>query len=169
MGAVIETQGENRFDEVAADYIGEAELGRSVLVVAPTHREKDAISDRIRRQLSLSGKLGDDGRDVLRLRDTRWTEAERRDADRYQSGMVVKTFQNMPGLKAGSRLNVVGRGEHGVVLVWTPDGDERALPLDRAKHFKVYRRETLSLAEGDLVRLTEQGVARDGQKLPTGK
>ena len=54
MGAIIETQGEDRYRQIAEDYAGvtsERKQGggyKSALVVSPTHKEADQVTDAIR-------------------------------------------------------------------------------------------------------------------------
>lgn len=169
MGAIIEISGVERFDKVAMDYIGEVGTGRSALVVAPTHREKDAITERIRSGLKHTGALKQRDKQIHRLEDTKWTQAERRDGDLYETGMIVKAFQNMPsGIKRGERLQVIAKDDRGIPIIQAEDGRVCALPLAKAEHFKVYREASLPLAAGDLVRITEQGRDVRGRRLATG-
>jgi conjugative relaxase-like TrwC/TraI family protein len=116
MGAVLEVGGEERLAALANDYMSETGKGREVLVVAPTHAEKDAVTAAVRERLDGLGLLGP-GEDLVVLRDLRWTEAERGDARRYQAGMVVKFTQNAPGLTKGARLAVASVGAEGNVAL----------------------------------------------------
>ncbi len=169
MGALIETGPEDRAREVAQDYLGEVESGHSVLVVAPTHREKDDVTRHIRAQLKQAQRLGYEDRGVYRLVDTKSTKAERSDPAHYEVGMVVKCLSNLsPDLKAGMRVEIAGKDEVGKPLIRTSNGAVLTLPLEEAARFKTYRQAELPLAPGDLVRLTEQGLDAQGRKLPTG-
>lgn len=169
MGAVIEVDDAERAEQVAKDYVSEVSDGHSVLVVAPTHREKDAVTKHIRNHLNWTGRLGAEERSVYRLVDTRWSQAERKEPDRYQAGMIVKCLgQITPGLQSGDRIEVIGKDAQGAPLFDTRDGRQQQLPLDRAEQFKVYRQSTLALRPGDLVRTVEQGRDVEGHMLPTG-
>ena len=93
---------------------------------------------------------------------TRWvsaelTEAQKGDGRNYGPGKVdmVQFFQNATGHKAGSRLMV---GEAGPA----------SLPLRDAAKFQAYRKETVKLAEGDVLRFTANGMSLDGHQIRNG-
>lgn len=173
MGAVIELPDGERFGEVARDYVAERSIGRSVLVVAPTHAEKNAITAEIRDGLKAEGLIGKEARVFERWRDVRWTTAQREDRRNYRVGQRIKMFQNGRkneagvSLKSGSFLEVVALAESGPVMA-DSEGNRFAVPLDRPGHFKVYDREEIRLAKGDRIRTTEQGKTVDGRKVATG-
>ena len=170
LGAIKEIASEERFTQAANDYVEAVAKGQSALVVAPTHWEKDKITGGIRSGLRAKKALSDDETAVLRLKDTRWTEAQRRDASNYEAGMVVKAFQNMPhGVTRGDRMTIMGRDDNGQPLARTDASNIFALPLDKASDFKVYETEALPLSSGDLVRVTEQAKDLSGKKLVTGQ
>lgn len=156
MGAIIEEAGEERLTALAADYARETRAGRSVLVVSPTHREKDAVTQAIRSTLVSVGRLAADAHTITVLRDVHWTEAERSDPMRYQGGEVIKFVQNVEGHARGERIQLTTRD------------DAASLPLATPERFKVYHASTLSLRAGDLVRITENGQSLDGHRLTNG-
>lgn len=83
LGAIVEIQEpDERFAALAADYAAAVRDGQSVLVVAPTHREADEATARIRGALRSMGKLDGEERTVPRLVNLNWTEAERTEARR---------------------------------------------------------------------------------------
>jgi conjugative relaxase-like TrwC/TraI family protein len=167
MGAVLEIPDDAaRFAAIADAYMQASEAGRSVLIVSPTHAEKDRVTEMLREQLTERGKLGAE-QEVTILRDLRWTEAERRDAGRYREGMIVKFVQNDDGFVRGDRC-VVASATREHVTVSDPEGIARILPLDAASRFKVYACQPKRFAPGDLVRITEQGESADGHKLVNG-
>lgn len=153
---MIEIKDEERFRQLAADYARETDAGRSVLVVSPTHKEKDAATAAIRDVLRHDGRLGESVHHMTILRDLRWTEAERSDPQRYQGGEVVKFVQNATGIQRGERRLLSAKQ------------DATTLPLDTPDRFKVYRTELLELRTGDLVRITENGETLEGHRLDTG-
>src|SRR5207302_3491198 len=64
-------------EALAADYVFAVTEGKSALVISPTHAEGERVTARIRELLKQSGKLLGDEREVLQLKNLRWTEAQR--------------------------------------------------------------------------------------------
>ncbi|MDX2263466.1 MAG: MobF family relaxase [Hyphomicrobiales bacterium] len=155
-----------RLEALSRAYLQAREAGKSVLIVAPTHLEKDRVTAALRHRLMMKGLL-DAEQGLPVLKDTRWTEAERGEARRYRPGMVVKFAQNMPGIVRGDRFLVREAGREGVVI---EDAEGRARPLDLSatSRFKVYELTRKAFAPGDVIRITEQGETPEGQKLVNG-
>jgi len=98
---------------LANDYVASVNAGRSVLVVAPTHREAEAVTTAIRDALQEARSGGTDAPVVAprwnleTLRPTHWTEAERADQALYGPGLVLQFHQNVKGVaRNGERLEV---------------------------------------------------------------
>jgi conjugative relaxase-like TrwC/TraI family protein len=143
---IREIPDDERDPRLAADYVGAVAKGRTSLVVSPTHAEGDRITDEIRRLLRDKGKLGSSERPFRVLTNANLTEAERSDAVNYLPGDVLQFHQNAKGIRRGDRLVV---------------GGEEPLPLDQASRFQAFRSRTLSLAAGDVVRITHNGFTAD--------
>ena len=118
--------------------------GRSVLVVAPTHAEGALVTAAIRAEAGLPA-----GVPVLRLESKGLTLAERKIAPSYEAGDMVEFHRARWGRK---RYAVREAGAGRVVL-----DNGRDLFLPGADAFEVYRPADLSLAAGDLVRVTKNG------------
>ena len=146
LGWVKEVAEHDRYQQLAADYVESVEAGKSALVVSPTHIEKERISDHIRATLKECGRIGRAEREFTVLASTNLTEAARGDRVNYQYGDVVQFQQNAKGFRRGQQLVV---------------NDKQALPLDQADKFQVYRTSKLSLAAGDVVRITKNGQTGD--------
>ena len=110
MGAIIEAPGENRYRQIAEDYaaaISERKQDgefKTALVVSPTHRESDRVTEAIRDTPRESGKLSGNDREFATLRSRNLTEAERTDALNYLPCEVVQFHQNAKGFKRGERV-----------------------------------------------------------------
>lgn len=171
MGAITELDGaldkDAQHATIADDYlkaIGTRNLRgkhNSVLVVSPTHAEGRAVTGHIREKLRTAGRLGDDGA-LSRLINLSWAEADRADPVQYRPGHVVQFHQNVAGgFVRGSRWTVVDGREKGTVLVESDDGTRKALPLKAAARFSVYATQVLPVAEGDRIRITQNGYTAD--------
>jgi conjugative relaxase-like TrwC/TraI family protein len=135
-----------RFRTIACDYAARLKAcggnWQDVLVISPIHAEAGAITAAIRRQLREAGTLGEE-RPFTRLVQVDTSEAERGRAYTYRQGDVLVFHQNARGgFTRGDRLVVT---------------DPAKVPLSEAGKFAVYRRESDTLAVGDLVRRTGAG------------
>ena len=100
---------EERYRQLAADYVEAVADNKTALVVSPTHAEGDRITAEIRRHLHEAGKLGSDERTFRTFENANLTEAERGDAVNYQPGDVLIFHQNAKGFTRGERVD--GRGQ----------------------------------------------------------
>ena len=172
MGAIVEAPGENRYRQIAEDYAAatsqrkQGGVYKSALVVSPTHREADHVTEAIRDVLKESGRVSAAEREFTVLRPLNLTEAERTDFAQYVPGEIVQFHQNAKGFKRTERVKVKSAGLNGVRVV-RAGGSEAILPFTEAKKFQVYRPEKLAVAEGDKLRITQNGYvpeARSGMR-----
>lgn len=162
MGAIIEAPGANRYQQIADDY-AEVTAARkhgggfkTALVVSPTHKEADKVTDAIRDTLKSEGRLGAEERQFLSLRPLNLTDAQRGVAREYLPGNVVQFVQNAKGFKRGERLTVTS-ADNGAVLAQRADGTTALLPLKDAARFQVYQPGKAAFAEHEKVRFTMNG------------
>lgn len=153
LGWIKELPAEDRYKQVAADYVEIIGKGKETLVVCPTHSEGDLIQAEIRRRLREKGMLGSDERTFEVLHNAGLTEAERGDSVNYRTGDLLVYHQNARGRIRGDRLVVSG---------------DRSLPLQDADKFQVFHRRKLQLAAGDSIRITRNGMSVDGHRLNNG-
>lgn len=156
---------DERVRAAAADYVETVAAGKTAAVISPTHAEGRAVATEIRQMQRERGDLKGPDREVTRLRDTGWTEAERGDTARYEPGLVAHFHQHAKGVVAGDRCTILGslKNERGEteVRAMTPRGVEVTLPTQNADRFQVYRKESFGLAVGDRVRITRNGRSVD--------
>ncbi len=147
LGWVKEVSTEDRYQALAFDYVSTIEAHKTALVVSPTHKEGEKITAEIRDRLKQSGQLRGDEHLLLRLESLNMTEVERGEAEQYLPDDVIEFHQNAKGFIKGNRVTV---------------GDS-PLPLEHAKRFQSYRPTEISLAAGDLIRVTKNGQTLDEQ------
>jgi conjugative relaxase-like TrwC/TraI family protein len=163
-GAIIEAPGANRYQHIAEDYAEVTSARKhgggtkSALVVSPTHREGERVTEAIREELKGQGRLGTDELEFLSLRPLNLTEAQRTDKGEYLPGAVVQFVQNAKGFRRGERLTVAATDKEGV-HVTRDDGSATILPLNQTARFQVYAPERVALAKGDKLRITMNGLA----------
>lgn len=161
LGFVRELPDDERYAQLAGDYVRAIKAGKSVLVVSPTHAEGEQVTAVLRNELRADGKLKGREEEVGRLRNLSLTEAERQDVLNFHKGDVVQFVQNARGARRGERLPVIAVDEGEVWL--DRHGDRVRLPRESAKSFQVYATEELSIAAGDRVRITQDGQTQDGK------
>jgi conjugative relaxase-like TrwC/TraI family protein len=145
LGWIRQIPDEDRYRQLAADYVDAVAHGKTALVVSPTHAEGKRITAEIRRLLKEQRRLGGDSRRFFMLQNAQLTEAERGDALNYRPGDVLQFHQNAKGYRRGERVEVNGE----------------ALPLDQADRFGLFRASSIELAPGDVVRITNNGFTLD--------
>jgi conjugative relaxase-like TrwC/TraI family protein len=147
LGWIREVPEGERYKVLAADYVAAVSAGKSALVVSPTHREGELITDEIRSQLRQAGNLGGEQHRFGVLTNTNLTLAQRQEAVNYRPGDVLVFHQNAKGFKKGDRM-VVG---------------DTPLPLDQASRFQVFHQDAMPVAAGDVLRVTRNGKTADGE------
>lgn len=168
LGWVVEVPDELRHALLVKDYLAALDAGESALVIAPTHREGETVSEHIREALEERGKIDQHERPFWTLRNLHWTEAQKSDAHLYRPGLVVQFFQNAKGIKNGERFRIEGEDANGVRLI-DQDGRQTTLPLHQAARFQVYEPLPLGLAAGDTIRITQNyRSAQDSYRLDNG-
>jgi hypothetical protein len=120
----------------------------TAIIIAPTHREGDAITAAVRMRLKEVGMLGDE-RVFGSLTPLHWTEAECGDAGRYNGTEVVQFIRNTGTFKAGERVPAAA----------ALSASGKAKP----SHFAVYATGDIRLAAGDRIRITAGGRSQDGR------
>jgi hypothetical protein len=121
-------------------------------VVSPTHAEAERTTAAIRSRLRADGVLGEE-REFSRLVPAHLTDAQKADPHSYQLGDVLQFHKAAPGIKPGQRIEV---------------SDATKLPLQHADRFSVYRKATMKLAVGDVVRASAGGSTKDGHRFENG-
>ncbi|HEY2837711.1 MAG TPA: MobF family relaxase, partial [Pirellulales bacterium] len=145
LGWIREIPDDERYKQLAADYVDAVSAGKTALAVSPTHAEGDRITDEIRRLLKERRILGAERHTFRVLQNANLTEAERGDELNYLPGDVLQFHQNGKSHTRGDRVSVNGK----------------PLPLDQAKRFAVFHARTLELVAGDVIRITHSGSTAD--------
>jgi len=162
MGSIIEA-GNQRHKQLAMDYADALARRQTALVVSPTHAEGERVTAEIREELKQRGKLGTDERKFTRLINQQWTEAQRGNSQSFRPGLIIQFHQNTPGFTRRERFTVLSAGHEGSVHIQNALGRPYALPLDQSARFQVYEAQTVALASGDKIRITQNGFTSDGR------
>jgi ATP-dependent exoDNAse (exonuclease V) alpha subunit len=125
------------------DYLAGLDAGKTMLVVAPTHAEGDAITAAIRNQLKERGMIGSEERIFPQLQPLGWTNAQKGDLSHYEGREILQFHRNSGTFKAGQRI---------AAAQWQP-GQVAGKP----GNYSVYEAGQLPLSPGDVVRMTAGG------------
>jgi len=149
MGAVTEFSGDQLHGEAAQSYVKALQQNQSVLLVAPTWNEIEAVTERVRAALKTSGRLARDEKEIQVFDSLSWTEAHKRDARQYRPGLVIRFNRKKTGFAKDETITVVAV-ENDALKVQRPDGSESIFPLGQgADLFDVGEKRKLKVAAGD--------------------
>jgi conjugative relaxase-like TrwC/TraI family protein len=173
MGAVKEVADtKERHQELAREYVGLVKNKASVLVVAPTHKEGEMVTNQIRAELKTSAVLKGEEKTFTVQKNLSPTEAEKKDATFYRVGQSVQFHQNAKGFARGSMFDIVGKDERGNIQVRDSkkpaDAPTQALPLQEGKKFSIFEKAEIKLTAGDKIRITQNGFSNDKKRLNNG-
>ncbi|MFK8034415.1 MAG: MobF family relaxase [Hyphomicrobiales bacterium] len=171
-GSIIEIEGrESRHEHLAQDYMTATQAKQDdALVVAPTHKEGNAITAIIRDHLKKAQRIEGYERAFTRLKSKYYTGAQKQFPGNYSVGDVVEFHQNVTGFTAGQPYVITGHDGTGSALV-KAKGDDTAKPLPRKHHasFDIYEEEDVMFATGDLLRITKNCKSLSGSNLYNGQ
>jgi conjugative relaxase-like TrwC/TraI family protein len=162
MDAVGDFSGDELYRSAAQSYLKALADDKSVLLVAPTWAEIEAVTKRVRWDLKLDKRLTGEEKEFQVFDSLSWTEAQKRDAKQYRAGMAIRLYRAGHGFEGNESVAVV-TVEQDSLKVQRADGSESLLPLaavatcgDVGEHRK------LKVAAGD--KLLLQANARAGHK-----
>jgi ATP-dependent exoDNAse (exonuclease V) alpha subunit len=167
MGKIHEIAGEDRHAVLAETYLKTVAKNKSTLVIAPTHAEGRAVTEKIREELRERKLLSRKEVTVANLRSMNLTEAQKTVEANYQpdQDMVLQFHQNVKGgYKRGERYRVVAGGRNNALLQPLGGGPRKPIPLEHPDRFEVYKEAEVGFAVGDKIRFTLGGTEVDGKR-----
>jgi hypothetical protein len=123
MGAVAEFSGDKLHDSAAQSYLKTLAQNQSALLVAPTWDEIEAVTEKVRAALKISGLLAGEEKEFQVFDSLSWTEAQKRDARQYRPGMAIHFHRTAHGFDKDETVAVVAV-ENDSLKVQCPDGSE---------------------------------------------
>jgi conjugative relaxase-like TrwC/TraI family protein len=149
MGAVIEFSGDKLQGEAAKSYVKALAQNQSALLVAPTWNEIEAVTEKVRAALKTSGRLAGEEKEFQVFDSLSWTEAQKRDARQYRSGLAIRFHRQKTGFAKDETIVVVAV-ENDSLKVQRADGSDSSFPLGRGfASFDVGEKRKLKVAAGD--------------------
>jgi conjugative relaxase-like TrwC/TraI family protein len=146
LGWIVEGQGHEKLLAEYARDLAESKAGREVkpvLIVDPTHKDGGALTAKLRALRKEAGAVHGPERTFAQWTATKWTPAEQADPGRYAGDEVIQFFRNNGRFRAGQRVTAAELLPH--------------LGKLNPAHFAVYRPGEVSLAAGDVIRITANG------------
>ncbi|PHN04384.1 MobF family relaxase [Flavilitoribacter nigricans] len=170
MGAIKEAPDfEQAKVNVAGEYAASVKAKENVLIVATTHAQGKAVTETIREKLKTEGMLRGEEKRYAVQKNLSYTDAQKKDRANYSEGMIVQFHQNVKGgIKRGTKYQVLGKDQNGDVLVADEQKNRMVLPVKAANKFSVYRKEEIELAQGDQIRITQNGFSNEKKRLNNG-
>jgi conjugative relaxase-like TrwC/TraI family protein len=157
MGWVIESGREERHGQLVTDYLRAVDEGKSALIISPTHKEGERLTNELRQVFKERGVIGKE-REFKVRQATVWTNAQKGDVRNYEPGMVLEWHDNAKGFTKGEKA-AVAQDDNGLYLQKT-DGSRAAVPTEQTNRFQVFRTGELSVGKGDRIRITKNGELR---------
>ena len=151
----------------AKEYADSVQKKENTLVVATTHAQGKDLTETIRSELKERKLLSKEEKAFTVQTNLSLTEAQKGDTANYSKGMSIQCHQNDKGIKRGARFDVLGKTEKGI-LIADENKNQRLLNLDQSKKFSVYRKEEISLAKGDKIRISQNGFSNEKKRLNNG-
>ena len=149
MGAVTEFSGDKLHGEAAQSYVKALKQNQSVLLVAPTWNEIEAVTEKVRAELKSSGRLAGEEKEFQVFDSLSWTEAQKRDARQYRPGLAIRFHRQKTGFAKDETVAVVAV-ENDALKVQRADGSESIFPLGQGfALFDVGEKRKLKVAAGE--------------------
>ncbi|GAA3913604.1 hypothetical protein GCM10022209_02660 [Chitinophaga oryziterrae] len=149
------------------DYVAALKKGKTALVVSPTHKQGDEVTEAIREKLRKAGMIGKKEIKAARLVNLNLTEAEKSDWRNFREGQLVQFNQHVKGAKRGSTWAVVS-AEENKVTVRNSQGQSLTMPHDKAKAFDLFNKTEIGLSKGDKVRVTHLKFDEQNRRMDNG-
>ncbi|WP_216351071.1 MobF family relaxase [Mucilaginibacter polytrichastri] len=167
IGAIEEIDPSKPNEKLVNDYVATIKRGKSALIVSPTHKQGDSVTDDVRERLKATGLLGKKEVQATKLSNLNLTEAEKSDWRKFEKGQIIQFNQNVPKIKRGSSWVVQDVDEQKVVLQNT-ENEQRTLPRDKPTAYDVFKAKEIGLAKGDNVKITKNSFDKQDKRLNNG-
>lgn len=170
LGAIKEVPDtDKRHEQIAKDYVSSIKNKRTAIIISPTNYEADMLSGIVREKLKTEERIKGKERVFDTLKNLSFTEAQKKDGANYQDGQILRFIKNQKsGYKAGAHYEVLPLEGAGKIKIRNmATGRTHDLPQDRT-NFQVYQKTQTTIAQGDIIRLTNNTKSLESSKLNNG-
>ncbi|HAB18977.1 MAG TPA: hypothetical protein DCE44_21380, partial [Verrucomicrobiales bacterium] len=133
---------------LAAGYLSSVTRGKSALIVSPTWREIQSITEDVRGALKEHNKLGQEDTLVENHTSLNWTRAQKRDLRNYRRGLVLGFHRSTAEIARGECLRVLETADQAMIAK-KADGTQVKLTRKQADCFDVLESGKLPVATGE--------------------
>jgi ATP-dependent exoDNAse (exonuclease V) alpha subunit len=168
MESIKEVDQMNPNTQLVQDYVSALKKGKSALVISPTHKQGDQVTEEIRQTLRKKGMIGKKELKAAKLSSLNLTEAEKDDWRNFRPGQIIQFNQNTKGIKRGS-LWTVDVVKDKDILIKGQRGQSQALPKHQSSRFDVFEKSEIGLSKGDKVHITRNAFDQENKRLNNGQ
>lgn len=152
---------------VAEMYVDLRAAKQSTMVFTATNASRVKINEAIRHELKAAGQIAASEKKVNSLSDLKLTDAQKREAWRYQQGMIVEADRKYDGLflkaKHGEQFKVTKNDElrNTVSMKSLATGEEFTFNPQKKTGFSLYESNQVGMSAGDEVRFLKNNKELD--------
>ncbi len=152
---ITEARSGNRYDLMVKEYFNALDIGKSAIIVNPTHRENDLIAEKIRAELKHRNIISAE-REVICLKSLNWTKAQKTVYKNYKPGMIIiDQHHNQYHLQ---------RTVHGKGLILRDSNNQDVLFCkEELKSCNIFAEHNLALGVGDKIMIRENEYHSEGK------
>lgn len=153
--------------ELVNDYVAVLKKRKTALIIAPTHKQGDAVTAAVRAELREAGMIGKTEISATRLFNRNLTEAEKADWRNYREGQVVQFNQHLPGIRRGEAWTIKEIAESKIEIE-SADGKTAYLSCNKGRQFDVFEKSVIGISKGDKIKITRNGFDLHKRRLNNG-
>lgn len=155
-------------DDLVKDYVELVKKGKSALIISPTHKQGEKLTDDIRVALKKAGKIGKKEIKGKKLTNLNFTEAEKSDWRNLKPGQQVQFSQNVPKIKRGSLWTIKTTTKEKLEII-NEEGIVRRLPTDKPSRYDIFEKSEIAISKGDKIMATRGGADLNHKRMDTGQ
>lgn len=149
---------EKPYHQLVSDYLTALKAKKSALVISPTHREGEAVSNAIRQAMRREKMIGAAEVTIEKLVNTNMTQAQKADWRNFRQGQVIQFNRKSHGVGQGSIWKIAGITDNYISLK-DDNGKTASLPLGKPNIYEVFESRQMAISKGDKIRITRTGTA----------
>ncbi len=154
-------------EQIVKDYMTFIKQGKSSLIISPTHKQGEDLTQSIRHSMKLEGLISKKEVSVKRLVNRNLTEAEKSDWRNIKEGEIVQFSQNVQEIKRGSIWTVKNSTKNKTQII-NEAGEEKLLPHKNSDRFDVFDLSEIKISKGDKIRITRGCFDKNKKRLDNG-
>lgn len=168
MKAITQIDPLNPNEDLVKDYVAFEKENKTALIISPTHKQGEKLTEDIRFVLKKAGKIGKKEITAKKLTNLNFTEAEKSDWRNMKPGQQIQFNQNLQKIKRGSLWTIKTADKVKVEIV-NEDGVVRKLPTNKADRFDILEMSEMKIAKGDKIMATRGSFDLNKKRVDSGQ